>query len=62
MKDTNKKLLSYIESIKIHKSKIQNRFRESDCFLQRKGYRDARILSDSITYLKDENALSIKLM
>jgi outer membrane protein insertion porin family len=26
-----------------------------------KGYRDARILSDTITYLKDENALSIKI-
>jgi outer membrane protein insertion porin family len=25
------------------------------------GYRDARILSDTITYLKDENALSIKI-
>jgi outer membrane protein insertion porin family len=29
--------------------------------LQKKGYRDARILSDTITYLKDENALSIKI-
>jgi outer membrane protein insertion porin family len=28
---------------------------------KRKGYRDARILSDTITYLKDENALSIKI-
>jgi outer membrane protein insertion porin family len=28
---------------------------------KKKGYRDARILSDTITYLKDENALSIKI-
>jgi nucleosome binding factor SPN SPT16 subunit len=34
MKDTKKKL-SYTESIEIHKGKIQNRFRESDCLLQR---------------------------
>jgi outer membrane protein insertion porin family len=61
MKDTKQKKLSYTESIEIHKGKIQNRFRESDCLLQRKGYRDARILSDTITYLKDENALSIKI-
>jgi outer membrane protein insertion porin family len=26
-----------------------------------KGYRDARILSDTITYLKEKNTLSIKL-
>jgi outer membrane protein insertion porin family len=29
--------------------------------LTKKKYRDARILSDTITYLKDENALSIKI-
>jgi outer membrane protein insertion porin family len=55
-----KKNFSYTESIEIHKGKIQNRFRESDC-LTKKKYRDARILSDTITYLKDENALSIKI-
>jgi intein/homing endonuclease len=31
-----KKLLSYTESIEIHKGKIQNRFRESDCLLKKR--------------------------
>jgi hypothetical protein len=33
---TPKKLLSYTESIEIHKGKIQNRFRESDCLTKKR--------------------------
>jgi outer membrane protein insertion porin family len=61
MKDTKqKKLLSYTESIEIHKGKIQNRFRESDCSYKEKDI-ETQEYSDTITYLKDENALSIKI-
>jgi outer membrane protein insertion porin family len=60
MKD-NKKTLSYTESIEIHKAKYKTDLEKVIASYKEKGYRDARILSDTITYLKGENALSIKI-
>jgi hypothetical protein len=40
MKTQTKKLFRILKH-QIHKGKIQNRFRESDCLTKKKGYRDA---------------------
>jgi outer membrane protein insertion porin family len=60
MKDTKQKKSS-LESIEIHKAKYKTDLEKVIASYKEKGYRDARILSDTITYLKDENALSIKI-
>jgi outer membrane protein insertion porin family len=57
MKDTNKKkLLSYIKSFKIH-TKYKTDLEKVIASYKERGYREL----DLITYLKDKNALSIKI-
>jgi outer membrane protein insertion porin family len=62
MKDTKQKSIFHIlKASKFIKAKYKTDLEKVIASYKEKGYRDARILSDSITYLKDENLLSIKI-
>ncbi|SDX78116.1 Beta-barrel assembly machine subunit BamA [Flavobacterium degerlachei] len=62
MKDTKEKsLFRILKASKFIKSKYKTDLEKVIASYKEKGYRDARILSDSITYNKDKNALSIKI-
>jgi hypothetical protein len=62
MKDTKKKTLSYTESIEIHKGKIQNRFRESDCSTKRKDIETQEYFLIPLLILKMRTHCLSKLM
>ncbi|MEZ7505225.1 outer membrane protein assembly factor BamA [Flavobacterium sp. Arc2] len=62
MKDTKQKnFFRILKSSKFIKAKYKTDLEKVIASYKEKGYRDARITSDSITYLKDKNALSIKI-
>jgi outer membrane protein insertion porin family len=62
MKDTKQKnFFRILKASKFIKAKYKTDLEKVIASYKEKGYRDARILSDTITYLKDENALSIKI-
>jgi outer membrane protein insertion porin family len=62
MKDTKqKKFFRILKASKFIKEKYKTDLEKIIESYKEKGYRDARILSDSITYNKDKNALSIKI-
>jgi len=62
MKDTKEKsLFRILKASKFIKAKYKTDLEKVIASYKEKGYRDARILSDSITYNKDKNALSIKI-
>lgn len=62
MKDTKQKSLFRIwKASKFIKAKYKTDLEKVISAYKEKGYRDARILSDSITYNKDKNALAIKI-
>ena len=62
MKDTKEKsIFRILKASKFIKAKYKTDLEKVIASYKEKGYRDARILSDSITYLKDKNALSIKI-
>jgi outer membrane protein insertion porin family len=62
MKDTKEKnFFRILKASKFIKAKYKTDLEKVIASYKEKGYRDARILSDTITYLKDENALSIKI-
>lgn len=62
MKDTKEKsLLRILKASKFIKEKYKTDLEKVIAAYKEKGYRDARILSDSIAYNKDKNALSIKI-
>jgi outer membrane protein insertion porin family len=62
MKDTKQKsFFRVLKASKFIKAKYKTDLEKVIASYKEKGYRDARILSDSITYLKDKNALSIKV-
>jgi outer membrane protein insertion porin family len=62
MKDTKQKSIFHIlKASKFIKAKYKTDLEKVIASYKEKGYRDARILSDSITYLKNENLLSIKI-
>lgn len=62
MKDTKQKsFFRVLKASKFIKAKYKTDLEKVIASYKEKGYRDARIISDSITYLKDKNALSIKI-
>lgn len=62
MKDTKEKsLFRILKASKFIKAKYKTDLEKVIASYKEKGYRDARILSDTITYNKDKNALSIKI-
>ncbi|WP_091083330.1 outer membrane protein assembly factor BamA [Flavobacterium gillisiae] len=62
MKDTKEKSIFHVlKASKFIKAKYKTDLEKVIASYKEKGYRDARIISDSITYLKDKNALSIKI-
>ncbi|WP_040473738.1 outer membrane protein assembly factor BamA [Flavobacterium frigoris] len=62
MKDTKEKsFFRILKASKFIKAKYKTDLEKVIASYKEKGYRDARILSDSITYNKDKNALSIKI-
>ncbi|PKH66389.1 outer membrane protein assembly factor BamA [Flavobacterium sp. ALD4] len=62
MKDTKQKnFFRVLKASKFIKAKYKTDLDKVIASYKERGYRDARILSDSITYLKDKNALSIKI-
>jgi outer membrane protein insertion porin family len=62
MKDTKQKnFFRILKASKFIKEKYKSDLEKVIASYKEKGYRDARILSDTITYLKDQNALSIKI-
>jgi outer membrane protein insertion porin family len=62
MKDTKQKSIFHVlKASKFIKAKYKTDLDKVIASYKEKGYRDARILSDSIIYLKDENLLSIKI-
>jgi hypothetical protein len=62
MKDTKQKKLSYTESIEIHKGKIQNRFRESDCLYKEKDIETQEYFLIPLLILKMRTHCLSKLM
>ncbi|RTY92970.1 outer membrane protein assembly factor BamA [Flavobacterium sp. RSP46] len=62
MKDTKqKKFLRVLKGSKFIKEKYKSDLENVIASYKEKGYRDARILSDSVTYDKDKKALMIKI-
>ncbi|MFE3866814.1 outer membrane protein assembly factor BamA [Flavobacterium sp. LS2P90] len=62
MKDTKQKsLLHVLKASKFVQAKYKTDLEKVIAAYKEKGYRDARILSDSVTYNKDKNALAIKI-
>ncbi|HEY4616963.1 MAG TPA: outer membrane protein assembly factor BamA [Flavobacterium sp.] len=62
MKDTKEKsLFRVLKASKFIKAKYKTDLEKVIAAYKEKGYRDARILSDSVTYNKDKNALAIKI-
>ncbi|MGA9638774.1 BamA/OMP85 family outer membrane protein [Flavobacterium sp.] len=62
MKDTKQKnFIRIFKASKFIKSKYKEDLEKVIASYKEKGYRDARIISDSVKYNKDKNALSIKV-
>lgn len=62
MKDTKQKnVFRILKASKFIKSKYKEDLDKVIASYKEKGYRDARIVSDSVTYNKEKNALSIKI-
>ena len=62
MKDTKQKNpIRILKASKFIQAKYKTDLEKVIATYKEKGYRDARILSDSVTYNKDKNALSIKI-
>jgi outer membrane protein insertion porin family len=62
MKDTKQKNpLRVLKASKFVQAKYKTDLEKVIAAYKEKGYRDARILSDSVTYNKDKNALAIKI-
>lgn len=62
MKDTKQKnILHVLKGSKFVKAKYKTDLEKVIAAYKEKGYRDARILSDSVAYNKDKKALSIKI-
>ncbi len=62
MKDTKqKKLTRVLKASKFIKEKYKTDLDKVIAVYKEKGYRDARILSDSVTYDKDKNTLNVKI-
>jgi outer membrane protein insertion porin family len=62
MKDTKQKnIFRILKASKFIKAKYKTDLEKVIASYKEQGYRDARILSDSITYNKDKNALFIKI-
>ena len=61
MKDTKQKKLLTLKSSKFIKDKYKTDLEKIVAAYKEKGYRDARILSDSVSYNKDLNALKVKI-
>ncbi|KIA87351.1 outer membrane protein assembly factor [Flavobacterium sp. AED] len=62
MKDTKQKNpIRLLKASKFIQAKYKTDLEKVIAAYKEKGYRDARILSDSVTYNKDKNALSIKI-
>jgi outer membrane protein insertion porin family len=62
MKDTKqKKFFRILKASKFIKEKYKTDLEKVIAAYKEKGYRDARIVSDSVTFLKDKNALAIKI-
>jgi outer membrane protein insertion porin family len=62
MKDTKQKNpLRVLKASKFIQAKYKTDLENVIAAYKEKGYRDARILSDSVTYNKDKNALAIKI-
>ena len=62
MKDTKQKNpLRILKASKFIQAKYKTDLEKVIAAYKEKGYRDARILSDSVTYNKDKNALAIKI-
>ncbi len=61
MKDTKQKKLLTLKSSKYIKAKFDEDLDKVIAAYKEKGYRDARIVSDSVSYNKDINALMIKI-
>jgi outer membrane protein insertion porin family len=62
MKDTKqKKLTRVLKASKFIKDKYKTDLEKVIASYKEKGYRDARIISDSVAYNKDKNALSVKI-
>jgi outer membrane protein insertion porin family len=61
MKDTKRKTLVSLKASKFIKSKYDDDLEKVIAAYKERGYRDARILSDSVAYNKDINAIKIKV-
>jgi outer membrane protein insertion porin family len=61
MKDTKRKTLISLKTSKFIKAKYDADLEKVIAAYKERGYRDARILSDSVAYHKDINALMIKI-
>ena len=62
MKDTKQKNpIRILKASKFIKDKYKTDLEKIIEFYKEKGYRDARIISDSVSYNKDKNALSVKI-
>jgi outer membrane protein insertion porin family len=62
MKDTKQKNpIRVLKASKFIKAKYKSDLENVIASYKEKGYRDARIISDSVSYNKDKNALSIKI-
>jgi len=62
MKDTKQKNpIRILKASKFIKDKYKTDLEKVIEFYKEKGYRDARIISDSVSYNKDKNALSVKI-
>jgi outer membrane protein insertion porin family len=62
MKDTKqKKITRILKASKFIKEKYKTDLEKVIAAYKEKGYRDARIVTDSVTYNKDKNALSVKI-
>lgn len=61
MKDTKQKTLLTLKASKFIKEKYEDDLEKVIAAYKEKGYRDARIISDSVAYKADLNALMIKI-
>ncbi|MCW2117838.1 outer membrane protein assembly factor BamA [Flavobacterium sp. 7A] len=62
MKNTKQKnIFRILKASKFIKSKYKEDLEKVIASYKEKGYRDARIVSDSVTYIKEKNALAIKI-
>jgi len=62
MKDTKQKNpIRILKASKFIKDKYKTDLEKVIAYYKEKGYRDARIISDSVAYNKDKNALSVKI-